>query len=164
MCGILAVVGKYRYTEVPKALIERGRDGNGIFENEHVQLIQTRLHITGEKKVLPFQTDKYVLLFNGEIYNYKDYANCEYQAILNAFKQGKLKELDGQFAIIIYNKITNKMTIALDELRINSLVYTNHENSLIIASNIRSLPNIKIENINLKGYGNVSNSKFLWPF
>lgn len=161
MCGVLAVIGKYRYAEIPKALIERGRDDNGIFENEYVQLIQTRLHITGGKKVLPFQNDKYVLLFNGEIYNYKQYANCEYQAILNAHEKKELNKLDGQFAIIIYNKKTNKLTLGLDELRINSLVYTNHEDSLIISSNIRSLPNIKIKNINLKGYGNVSTAKFL---
>jgi asparagine synthase (glutamine-hydrolysing) len=161
MCGIIAVIGKYRYKEIPIALIERGRDDNGIFENEHVQLIQTRLHITGEKHVLPFQNKKYVLLFNGEIYNYKDYSSCEYQAILNAFEQGKLKDLDGQFAIIIYNKETNKITVTLDNLRINSLMYVSTEESIIIASNQRSLPNIEIGNINQKGYGNVSNAKFL---
>ncbi len=161
MCGILAVIGKYRYKEIPEALIERGRDDNGIFQNEYVQLIQTRLHITGDKYELPYQTDKYVLLFNGEIYNYKDYSDNEYQAILNAFEQGKLKELDGQFAIIIYNKQINKIAVALDDLRINSLMYISSEESIIISSNQRSLPNIEIKNINQKGYGNVSNAKFL---
>jgi asparagine synthase (glutamine-hydrolysing) len=161
MCGIIAVIGKYRYKEIPAALIERGRDDNGIFENEYVQLIQTRLHITGDKQELPYQTDKYVLLFNGEIYNYKDFSDNEYQSILNAHEEGKLKDLDGQFAIIIYNKETNKITVSLDNLRINSLMYVSTEESIIIASNQRSLPNIEIGNINQKGYGNVSNAKFL---
>ena len=55
MCGIIACIGDYRYKEIPQALIERGRDDNGIYEDNQVQLIQTRLEITKCKVKLPYQ-------------------------------------------------------------------------------------------------------------
>ena len=71
MCGIIAVVGKHRYDKVPDSLIDRGVDDHGIYSDDNVQLIQTRLQITGKDVFnLPVQNDRYVILFNGEVYNY----------------------------------------------------------------------------------------------
>jgi len=52
MCGIVAIYGDYRYKEIPNALIERGRDGQGIYQDDYVQLMQTRLEITKCNKCL----------------------------------------------------------------------------------------------------------------
>lgn len=164
MCGILAVIGDYRYSEIPKALIERGRDGQGIYQDKNVQLIQTRLKITGGEITLPYQNDRYVLLFNGEIYNYKKFDANEYEAILKAFKKYKnnvAKHLDGQFAIIIYDKINNEVFFFNDDFKINCVYYTTFENSLILSSNLRSMPNMKFKSIQTCGYGNVTFAKIL---
>lgn len=165
MCGILAVIGKYRYTEIPKALIERGRDGNGIYEDEFVQLIQTRLEITPCKIELPFQTQRYVLLFNGEIYNWQSFEGLnEFDSIIKGYeKYGSelLDKLDGQFFILIYDKINQKIITFNDEFKINSCYYDYFDESLILTSNLRSLPKIKFKEMSLNGYGNVTTAKLL---
>lgn len=159
MCGILAVIGKYRYKKIPEALIERGRDDNGIYENENVQLIQTRLRITGEKISLPYQTKRYVLLFNGEIYNHRNYDKNEYAAIIKAYEQhgSKLnKKLDGQFFILIYDKKSKDIRMFNDEYSIQGAYIIKHKGNTIISSNLRSLPEIKFKQKQERGYGNVS--------
>lgn len=157
MCGILAIYGDYRYKEIPKALIERGRDGQGMYQDEFVQLIQTRLEINKCDIELPYQTDKYVLLFNGEIYNYKEFADNEYQAILNAYEYGG--ELDGQYAIIIYNKETKELTTLVDGFGINCLYRDDYNGSRFYSSNLRSLPRVQFDKEQLRGYGNVTKQR-----
>ena len=161
MCGILAIVGDNRYKEIPEALIERGRDDNGIYEDDYVQLIQTRLEITECDIELPYQNDKYVLLFNGEIYNYKQFGSNEYEAILNAYENARMNELDGQYAIIIYNKESLGINWFRDEFRIHELYEYEDENNLIIASNLRSLPEIEFNELQHRGYGNVAKQSIL---
>ncbi len=165
MCGIIAVIGSYRYSEIPKALIERGRDSQGIYEDEFVQLIQTRLEITPCKIDLPFQTDRYVLLFNGEIYNWQEFGGLnEFESIIKGFeKYGNdfESQLDGQFFILIYDKLTQNIVTFNDEFKINSCWYIRLDESLILASNLRSLPKIKFKEMSLNGYGNITNAKIL---
>lgn len=161
MCGILAVLGDYRYKDIPDALRERGRDSEGMYQDEHVQLMQTRLHITGGDINLPYQDEDYVLLFNGEIYNYKTFADSEYQAILTAYRFDKMHELDGQYAIIIYNKKKNVTDVYLDEMRIHTLYKINYKGSTIYSSNLRSLPELEFNKKQSRGYGNVTKCEVL---
>lgn len=161
MCGILAVLGDYRYKDIPEALRERGRDSEGMYQDEHVQLMQTRLHITGGDIDLPYQDSEYVLLFNGEIYNWKEFGHNEYQAILNAYRWGKIDRLDGQYAIIIYNKKKNLTDVYLDDMRIHTLYKTNYKGSTIYSSNLRSLPEFEFNKKQSRGYGNVTKCEVL---
>lgn len=173
MCGIISVIGDYRYKEIPQALIERGRDGNGVYEDEHVQLIQTRLQITGNDEMkLPVQTDDWVLLFNGQIYNYKELNkrflymydfkyDSDFETILYGFeKYGNIfiDMLDGQFAIFLYNKKTQQHHFFRDELAIRTVYKLEYQGSTIYSSNLRSLPEIKFNQLPTRGYGNVTNA------
>jgi asparagine synthase (glutamine-hydrolysing) len=159
MCGILAVIGDYRYKEIPKALLERGRDDNGIYQDKHVQLIQTRLEITKCNIELPYQTDRYVLLFNGEIYNYKQFGDNEYEAILNVYQYGG--ELDGQYAIIVYDKQTKEVTTLTDSFGIHCLYKDDYNGSRFYSSNLRSLPKIEFKEAQHRGYGNITKQRVL---
>ena len=175
MCGILAVNGDYRFRSIPESIIERGRDGNGIYEDEHVQLIQTRLQITGKDKiVLPIQYNDYVCLSNGEIYNYKEINNSlssyefkydsDFETVIYAYHYfGKdfYKLLDGQFAILMYNKVTHEIETYFDELRIKGLYYTKYNGSEFWSSNLRGFPSIEFKGIQNTGFGNVSGARFL---
>jgi len=173
MCGILAVVGDFRYDKIPDALIERGRDGQGVYEDEHVQLIQTRLQITGNDEMkLPVQTDTWVLLFNGEIYNYKllnklylymyDFKyDSDFETVLYGFEKygySFINMLDGQFAIFLYNKKTQQHHFFRDELAIRTVYKMEYQDSTIYSSNLRSLPAIKFNKFPTRGYGNVTNA------
>jgi len=161
MCGILAVLGDYRYKDIPEALRERGRDSEGMYQDNYVQLMQTRLHITGGHIDLPYQQEEFVLLFNGEIYNYREFAHNEYKAIVEAYKSDRMNKLDGQYAIIIYNKNTHLIDVYLDELRIHSLYKGEYNGSIIYSSNLRSLPKIEFNEIQHRGYGNITKQEVL---
>jgi asparagine synthase (glutamine-hydrolysing) len=162
MCGIICVVGKYRYKEIPKALIERGRDDNGIYEDEYVQLIQTRLEITKCDVQLPYQDDRYVLLFNGEVYNWAEFGGAnEYESIIEAFCSDKMDQLDGQFYIIIYDKFNNTLHHYQDDFKIHTVYNTNYHHSEIYASNLRSLPQIEFNKIQHQGFGNITTAAVL---
>ena len=155
MCGILAVIGDYRYKEIPEALIERGRDDQGVYQDDHVQLMQTRLEITPCKVKLPFQHKGMVLLFNGEIYNWRELSeevggNNEYEVIINSFIRWGNDlhlHLDGQFYIIIYNPNNPEQKVYhfQDPFKIHTVYYDKFEGSEIYASNLRSLPEIKLK-------------------
>ena len=171
MCGILAVIGDYRYKEIPEALIERGRDDNGIYQDDNVQLMQTRLQITGKDKIdLPFQYGDWVLLYNGEVYNYEELNksflyefefkyDSDFETVLFGFiKYGNdfIKLLDGQFMIFIYNKKTKQYFTFTDEMKIRTAYKVEYKGSTIISSNLRSLPEMKFQEFPCKGYGNVT--------
>ena len=173
MCGILAVVGKYRYKEIPQALIERGRDAQGIYEDEHVQLIQTRLQITGKQEIpLPLEVGNWVLLFNGQIFNYKELNknflynvdfkyDSDFETIIHGFwRYGMdfVKMFEGQYAIFLYNKQTQEHYFFRDELAIRTVYKLEYEDSIIYSSNLRSLPEIKFNKFPTRGYGNVTNA------
>lgn len=176
MCGILAVFGDYRYKEIPEALLERGPDGHGMYVDDYCQLMQTRLKITGNMDLdLPLEWGNWVLLFNGEIYNYKELNekylydfefryDSDFETILYGYsKFGKdfITFLDGQYAIIIYNKATNKHYVHTDQFKIRALYRIEYEGSIIYASNERSLPEMKFNKIPNMGYGNITNATIL---
>lgn len=164
MCGIIGVFGKYRYKEIPEALRERGRDDEGIYEDDYVQLIQTRLQITGGKVKLPYEWGQYVLLFNGEIYNrnlWYDAFDCsnEYELILKMYhyyKSDFTKHIEGQYYIIIYDKQDHSFIVAQDIYKIQHAYRMNYNGSHIISSNLRSLPKLEYNKPQDRGYGNIT--------
>lgn len=175
MCGILAVIGKYRYKEIPESLKNRGVDSNGIYEDDNVQLFQTRLQITGSDYIdIPIETDRYILLFNGEIYNYKELNkelndfNFKYDSDFETALYSYIKwgisftdKLNGQYAIFIWDKLEKKQSVFFDDLRIKTLYKREYDNSIIYSSNIKSFPEIKFKKINNTGYGNISDAILL---
>ncbi|MBK8742089.1 MAG: hypothetical protein IPM02_22420 [Betaproteobacteria bacterium] len=81
MCGIAGLVGDFapEFGRVAMgALAHRGPDGKGVYENaqEGVVLAHTRLAIidlsSAAAQPMCSQDGRYVLIFNGEIYNYRD--------------------------------------------------------------------------------------------
>ena len=87
--------------------------------------------------------------------------NGSYEAILNAYENARMNELDGQYAIIIYNKESLGINWFRDEFRIHELYEYEDENNLIIASNLRSLPEIEFNELQHRGYGNVAKQSIL---
>ena len=55
-------------------LEHRGPDANALWYDEHIALGHTRLSIIdlSEKSNQPFVKNNFVIVFNGEIYNYKE--------------------------------------------------------------------------------------------
>ena len=102
-------------------------------------------------------TNNYVIVFNGEIYNYKrlreelikkNYkfkSNTDTEVLLNAYIEwgsSCLYKLEGMFAFIIYDKIKDEVIVARDHLGIKPLYYFKNLNYFFFGSEIKSFRNI----------------------
>jgi len=98
---------------------------------------------------MPFQYKEHVCIYNGEIYNYKNWsksANNDGEIILPAFiKQGfsVFKEFDGEFAISIYDKKKNRIILARDQFGTKPLYFALDNECIIWASSANAIHLIK---------------------
>jgi len=163
MCGIAGIVhfGKMvnapdRIRKMTNALFHRGPDAFGFYNEPQVSLGHRRLSIIDldNKANQPFidVSGRYVLCFNGEIYNYanlkrllKDYpfvTNSDTEVLLAAFAAWGIScvdELDGMFAFSIWDKQTETLWLVRDRLGVKPMYYCKNEKSVLFASELRAL-------------------------
>lgn len=163
MCGIAGIftLNKQLHPswikQMTDAIAHRGPDADGTFTNEskHLALGHRRLSImdlsTGANQPLYSSCGNFVMVFNGEIYNFKELAtkhgikeglNSDSRVILELFaKLGKdfVEELNGMFAIAIYDIKEEKLWLFRDRVGIKPIYfYWNNEN-LIFASELKAI-------------------------
>ena len=123
MCGIYVSNLKFKEEELKQRLktIEfRGPDFTGVQQKNSLNFGHLRLSILDldERANQPMVSGNYTLVFNGEIYNYKDIkdelillghsftTNGDSEVLLRGFIEwGKevVHKLNGMFAFVIYN-------------------------------------------------------------
>ncbi|MGE5327725.1 MAG: asparagine synthase (glutamine-hydrolyzing) [Thiobacillus sp.] len=160
MCGIAGVYGckdRDLLEKMNKTMAHRGPDGHGIFMDGKVGLAHRRLTIidtTNAGSQPMFYDDKrYVLVFNGEIYNYRElkielaakghkfHSDSDSEVIIVGYKEWGVKVLDkilGMFAFVLYDTKTKEMFIGRDRLGIKPLYYI-EKPFFAFASEIKSL-------------------------
>lgn len=165
MCGITGILNFDETRNIDRNLLKqmndtiahRGPDGEGIFINNNIGLGHRRLAIidleTGDQ---PFFTrDKsMVLVFNGEIYNYKELkkilinkghffrTESDTEVLIHGYEQfeeGILNQLQGMFAFAIWDEKHQKLFIARDRFGIKPLYYYVDKEKFIFASEIKSI-------------------------
>lgn len=154
MCGIFAAIGGdisvEKYRAALNIMDHRGPDYTGEYFDSNVYLGHKRLSILdlNPRSNQPFTSGKLKMVFNGEIYNYKELItehNLEVSTssdtevlLLLYIKYGErfLKYLNGMFAIVIYNTETQEYFIARDRLGIKPIYLAEINNSLIVSSEI----------------------------
>ena len=157
MCGIS---GHSNFTqtspsEIMASMQHRGPDGQFYWTNDAYTLFHSRLSIIdiGERSNQPFidHTGRYILVFNGEIYNYlaiKSALNYPFQtssdtevlmALLIEKGTAALDLLDGMFAFAFYDRHEDKLILARDPLGKKPLYYCTNDNHFSFASEIRTL-------------------------
>lgn len=164
MCGIFGYVTKNESLPDKEALIRatdkmlsRGPDHGGYWNNDEVFLGMRRLSIidlNSGNQPLFFQGEDVVLVFNGEIYNYKEIkaelmalghkfnTHSDTEVILLGYIQwGKevLQKLNGMFAFAIYDQREKELFIARDRLGEKPLFLYEDEGKLVFASEIKSI-------------------------
>jgi asparagine synthase (glutamine-hydrolysing) len=145
MCGIFAYLGKSYSDEELKSFAEkirhRGPD-NTTYErvNESVFFGFHRLAINGLNEISnqPMRHNGYVMICNGEIFNYRDLikkynlgdvykSNSDCEIILHLIERVGLdaccNELDGEYAFVVYDERENNIMIGRDQLGIRSLYW-----------------------------------------
>lgn len=143
-------------------LLRRGPDAEGFFEENGVFLGHRRLSIIDLSSAAnqPFysQNQRYVMVFNGEIYNYLEIAKdlnlqlktqSDTEVVIESFvKEGIqcFSRFNGMFALAIFDRETHKIFIARDKVGEKPLFYSNIHNKLEFASEIKAL--LSQKNIN----------------
>ena len=166
MCGILGLVSSNnfyqdRFSGALRTMHHRGPDGGGEFVDNNVYLGHRRLSIIDidDRSGQPMKSKcgQYVLVFNGEIYNYKDLKKRYLSKIvfrtesdtevllelLIAHGTEVVKELCGIFAFAFYDKNQNDVTLCRDRHGIKPLYVHQSEGSFIFASEIKAITEIK---------------------
>ncbi|MFN6039652.1 MAG: asparagine synthase (glutamine-hydrolyzing), partial [Bacteroidota bacterium] len=183
MCGI---IGKYKsylsdnlegeiFENCVKKLVHRGPDHTGIWRNDKVSLGHTRLSIVDTSSVSnqPFidSSGKYVIVFNGEILNYKEIkeeletngieikTNGDVEVLLELYKfkgENSLNQIRGFFAFAIYNLENHEIFLARDRFGVKPLYYFYNGDCLIFSSEIKAilplLPSAKLNNSSVSVY------------
>lgn len=135
-------------------LAHRGPDESGFFECKSFAVGFNRLSIVSlEDGAQPFvsRDGRYTIVFNGEIYNYKELAGCcqgieprsEVEVIAGLYERIGSRAfalLRGMFAILIYDSQDNEVVAARDLFGIKPLYYTRYSDTYLFASEIAALP------------------------
>ncbi len=166
MCGIVGIfakdeTGKSNFSNLNsavKSLNFRGPDAQGIFTDDAIGLGHARLSIidTSEAATQPFTSadGRYTLVFNGEIYNFKELRNklrnkgysfstssdtevLLYQLI--EFGEAGINELNGFFGFAFYDKADKSVIVARDRFGIKPLHIYEDQHQLIFGSEMKSI-------------------------
>jgi len=165
MCGIcgflnlkLEPVADCERIDLMSAKLEhRGPDSHGKFALPHVALAIRRLSIidlqTGDQP-LSNETGDITLVFNGEIYNYREIrqhllerghkfkTHSDGEVIVHLYEeQGPdfVSELNGMFALALWDNRQQQLTLARDRAGEKPLFYWLRDHTLVFASEIKSL-------------------------
>ena len=141
-------------------IVHRGHDAEGFFFQENIALGHRRLSIIDTSNLAnqPMYSScgRYVLVFNGEIYNflqlkrkittqYTDYqwkTKSDTEVVLMAFicfGERFVEMLEGMFTICIFDKKTRKMYIYRDRVGIKPLFYYYQNGLFAFSSEIKAL-------------------------
>ena len=170
MCGILGYISTNinldEFQIALDSINHRGPDDGGIFEDEGIVLGHRRLSIQdiSNNAHQPMQSEdgRYVLVFNGEIYNHVDIreslknkyrfmSSGDSETLLYGYiEYGKdiLNMVNGIFAFAVYDTELKEIFIARDQLGVKPLYYFNNNNNFIFGSEIKSF--IKFESFSNK--------------
>ena len=147
MCGIFGILmvngqnaDKDAASRGARHLAHRGPDGEGSFQEGSIALTHTRLAIqdlsNSAKQPMQSHSGRYVISYNGEIYNTKAIANelerankhmrtaSDTEIFLEAWEQwgvNSLLKIDGMFAAAIWDRYERSLTLVRDPIGIKLL-------------------------------------------
>ena len=175
MCGIAGYFGKKKILNSTiksclRLMKNRGPDSQNFYKLEkekNVYLLHSRLSIIdlNNRSNQPFQNQDLVLIFNGEIYNYKELkakiknkykfiTQSDTEVIIAYYKIFGTKCFDffeGMWSIVIFNKRTNEIILSRDRFGEKPLYTFKTQHGIFFGSEIKYIKNLsKLKfNINL---------------
>lgn len=181
MCGICGVVTRdgrpadqtllERMTDL---IVHRGPDDAGIHIDKNVGLGFRRLSIidlAGGHQPLSNEDGSIWIVFNGEIYNYKELrrrllerghrfaTESDTEVIVHLYEEKGpdcVKDLRGMFGFAIWDSKQNRVMVARDHFGIKPVYYTETADTVAFGSEIKSLlavPGVRRE-VNLESFWN----------
>lgn len=166
MCGINGILHLQSQKKVDQnilikmrdSLAHRGPDDKGIFLDNCVGFGHRRLSIldlsSGGHQPFYSQDGRYVMTYNGEIYNYKSFypelkskgfhikTTSDTEVLLMLFELyglTMLNRLNGMFAFAIWDKLEKKLTVVRDRMGVKPLYYSFYNETFYFASEQKAL-------------------------
>ena len=168
MCGIAGLVGldpEARISAMLQTIEHRGRDDEGVWtspatddEGRAVCFGHRRLSIidtssAGHQPMISAD-ERFVLILNGEIYNYRELreqltgkgynfrTQTDTEVLLTTWAQwGEecLPRLNGMFAFALWDNKERTLSLVRDRVGIKPLYYSHHADGFVFASEIKSI-------------------------
>jgi asparagine synthase (glutamine-hydrolysing) len=165
MCGIAGVyeyarrrpVAPDRAQAMLAAMAHRGPDDEGMHVDDGIAIGNRRLSIidvAGGHQPIGNEDGSVVVVFNGEIYNYRELRHMlqrrghvlrtggDTEVIAHLYEdlgEECLHELRGMFAIAIWDRRERRLLIARDRLGIKPMYYSARDGRLLFGSEIKAL-------------------------
>ncbi len=166
MCGISGTIGLTgntaldTVTKMNNTMLHRGPNDGGMWQHNAVCLGQRRLAIidvsTQGHQPMLCANQRFAIVFNGEIYNYQTLkkqlqaqvpslqfvSTTDTEVLLYAYQhwgEAMLQQLEGMFALAIYDSQTQTTFIARDRFGVKPLYYIKTPQGLVFASEVRAL-------------------------
>ncbi len=175
MCGIVGIVeanGRRRYgiddvTRMADAIVHRGPDDHGLFEDQQVVLGMRRLSIIdleGGHQPIHNEDRSVWVVNNGEIYNYQRLrqmlitrghrfeTNSDTEVLVHLYEEyGEdfLLHLEGMFAVALWDTRKQKLILARDRIGIKPVYYWAEGASIAFASEIKSIATLPGFSVNV---------------
>lgn len=162
MCGICGIIN-FDQSPVTKEALQtmmqkmkhRGPDDEGVFREDNFGLGFVRLSIidlsSGGHQPMFSDDNRYVIVYNGEIFNYIELRDTlrqsgfrfktqtDTEVLLNAYRawgKAMLDKLNGMWAFIIFDRKTKTLFGARDRYGIKPFYYSNDGKRLVFSSEI----------------------------
>jgi asparagine synthase (glutamine-hydrolysing) len=165
MCGIVGILARHGKMPASGVLLRmmdamrhRGPDDSGSFFDGEVALGFRRLSIidlSGGHQPLSTSCGRYTIVFNGEIYNYRELREelvrdygvsfrtaSDTEVVVNAVKHwgtDALSRFNGMYAFAIWDAHERSLTLARDRIGKKPLFYSVSQHGIVFASEVKSL-------------------------
>ncbi len=169
MCGIAGIISNQSLSiniekaalSMAQSLTHRGPDGAGYYSDNNALLVHTRLSIidlTGGAQPIHNENKSIWVIFNGEIYNfielredltakgYSFYTKSDTEVIVHLYQEygnNFIQLLNGQFAICLWDNHNQRGILVRDRVGIAPLYYTQENDSLVFASEIKAILSVQ---------------------
>ncbi len=135
----------------------RGPDGEGYFEHGPIHLGHRRLSVidpAGSAQPLASADGRYVVVFNGEIYNFRALreqlagrgysfrTNGDTETLVYAYAEygtDMLQHLTGMFAFALWDRERETLFLARDHIGVKPLYYFQNGDTLVFGSELKTL-------------------------
>ena len=171
MCGVAGLITKdknipsfnYQKKKMKNLMFSRGPNQQGSFNEilskSEIRLFSSRLSIidTEDRSNQPYYFENLILIFNGEIYNYKEirimlqkkgysfFTNSDTEVLIKSYHfwgEDCVKFFDGMWAFAIYDIRKKDLFLSRDNFGEKPLYYYYSNKNLIFGSEIKYLQNL----------------------
>ena len=165
MCGICGIVQRrdgppvepLKVCAMARTMRHRGPDDEGFFHEPRAALGARRLSIIdveGGHQPIGNEDDTLVIVFNGEIYNYRELrrfldrkghrfrSRSDTEVILHLYEElggDAVAHLDGIFAFAIWDRSRGELFVARDRMGIKPFYYASTRDGFVFASEMRGV-------------------------